>query len=75
MNVHQLVILTTTILLPDLCILGTQTTYFSIGHVAIHVNYQLTSQQPITLVVPSKTIILLTSTYHYDTMSYPILYF
>jgi hypothetical protein len=63
MNVHQLVILTTTILLANVCILGTQAMNLSISHMVVHVNYQLTWRQPITLVLPSKTTILPTSTY------------
>jgi hypothetical protein len=63
MNVHQLVSLTTTILLPNVSTLGIQATNLSIGHTTVQVNYQLTWQQPITLVVPSKTTILPTSTY------------
>jgi hypothetical protein len=42
MNVHQLVLPTTTIVLPNVYVLRTQAMNFSIGHTIILVNYQTT---------------------------------
>jgi hypothetical protein len=63
MNVHQLVLPTTTIAVPNMFISRTQAMNPSIGHMVIHVNYQTTQSQPITLIVLSKTNMLLISTY------------
>jgi hypothetical protein len=42
MNVHQHVLLTTTIVIPNVSILGTQAMNPSIGHMAVLINYQTT---------------------------------
>jgi hypothetical protein len=63
-NIHQLVLLNTTIIVPNVFILGTQTMNPSIGHTIIHVNYQTTWSQLVTPIVQgSKTNMLPTSTY------------
>jgi hypothetical protein len=63
MNVHQLVLPTTTIVLPNVYVLRTQAMNFSIGHTIILVNYPTTWSQPITLIVSNKTNMLPISTY------------
>jgi hypothetical protein len=62
-NTHQHVFPTTMITLPNVSILGTQAMNIGICHTTIHVNDPITWLQPITLVVPSKTSMLPTSTY------------
>jgi hypothetical protein len=42
MNVHQLILPTTTIVIPNVCVLGTQAMNPNIVHTTIHVNYQTT---------------------------------
>jgi hypothetical protein len=42
MNVHQLVLPTTTIVIPNVYVLGTQAMNSNIGHTIIFVNYQTT---------------------------------
>jgi hypothetical protein len=63
MNVHQPILLTTTIVALDVSIIGTQAMNPSIVHRTIPINYQTTWPQPITPIVPSKTSMLPTSTY------------
>jgi len=63
MNVHQHVLPTTTIIVPNVSILGTQAMNPSIVHTTIPINYQTTWSQPITPIVLSKTSMLPTSTY------------
>jgi len=63
MNIHQPVLPTTTIVIPNVFILGTQAINPNIGHMAVLVNYQTTWSQPITPIVLGKTNMLLTSTY------------
>jgi len=63
MNVHQHVLSTTTIVVPNVFILRTQAMNPSIVHTTILVNYQTTWSQPITPIVSSKTNMLPTSTY------------
>jgi len=47
MNVHQPILPTTTIIIPNVYVLGTQTMSPSIGYTIIPVNYQITWSQPI----------------------------
>jgi hypothetical protein len=63
MNVHQHVLLTTTIVIPNVSILGTQAMNLIIGHMVVPVNYQTTWSQHGTPLVPSKISMLPTSTY------------
>jgi hypothetical protein len=42
MNTHKHVLLTTTILIPNVFVLGIQAINPNIGHTRIHVNYQTT---------------------------------
>ncbi len=53
MNVHQPIIPTTTIGLPNVPMQGIQVMYPSFGHVKILVSYQPTWKPPITPFVPS----------------------
>jgi hypothetical protein len=62
-NVHQHVLPTTTIVEPNVSILGIQAMNPSIGHTVIPINYKKTWSQPVTPIVPSKTNMLPTSTY------------
>jgi hypothetical protein len=63
MNVHQLVLPTTTTILPSVFVLGTQAMSPSIGHTTIPINYQTTWPQLVIPIILGKTNILLTSTY------------
>jgi hypothetical protein len=63
MNVHQLVLPTTTIIVPNVFVLGTKAMNPGIVHTTIFVNYQLTWSQLVTPIVPCKTSVLPTSTY------------
>jgi hypothetical protein len=63
MNVHQLVLPTTTIAVPNVFILRTQAMNLNIGHTIVPINYQTTWSQLVTLIILGKTSTLLTSTY------------
>jgi hypothetical protein len=63
MNIHQHVLPTTTIVIPNVTILWTQTMNPNIGHIIIHVNYQTTWSQRAIPIIPSQTSMLPTSTY------------
>jgi hypothetical protein len=63
MNIHQHVFPTTTIVVPNVSVLGTQGTNPSINYTIVLVNYQTTWSQPITPIVPSKISMLPTSLY------------
>jgi len=63
MNIHQLVVPITTIILPNVIVQGIQVMNSSFGHMAILVNYQPTNQPPITPFVLSKINLLHTFTY------------
>jgi hypothetical protein len=63
MNIHQLVLLTTTIIVPNVFVLGTQTMNRSIIHTLVPIIYQKNWSQPVTPIVPGKTSVLPTSTY------------
>jgi hypothetical protein len=63
MNTPQHILSTTTIVVPNVFILGTQAMNPNIGHIIILVNYQTIWSQPITPIVPSKTSMLPTLTY------------
>jgi hypothetical protein len=63
MNIHQPVLPTTTIAVPNVSMLGTQAMNHSIGHMVVPINYQTTWSQLVTPIVPGKTNMLLTSTY------------
>ncbi len=63
MNVHQFALPTTTTILPHVSVLRNQAMNPSIGHTVIPIQYQTTWPQPITLIVLSKTNVLLTLTY------------
>jgi hypothetical protein len=63
MNTHQHVLPTTTIAVPNVFVLRTQTTNPSIGHTTILVNYQITWSQLVTPIALGKTNMLPTSTY------------
>jgi hypothetical protein len=41
-NTHQHVLPTTTITIPNVYVLGTQAMNPNIGHIVVHVNYQIT---------------------------------
>jgi hypothetical protein len=58
MNTHQPILLTTTITIPNVFILVTQTMNPNIAHASIPINYQTTWSQPITPIVPGKTNML-----------------
>ncbi len=62
-NIHQPVLLATTIAIPNVPILETQAMNPSIGHTTILVNYQTTWSQLVTPIVPGKTNTLTTSRY------------
>jgi hypothetical protein len=62
MNIHQLVLPTTTIAIPNVSILGTQAMYPNTVHTTIHVNYQITWSQPIIPIILGKISMLPTST-------------
>jgi hypothetical protein len=62
MNIHQPILPTTTIAIPNVFVLGTQAMNPSIGHIVVFVNYQTTWSQPITPIIPGKTS-MYTSTY------------
>jgi len=53
MNVHQPIIPTTTIGLPNVPMQGTQVMYPSFGHVIIPISHQSAWKPPITPFVPS----------------------
>jgi len=63
MSFHQLVLPTTTIVLPNVLVQQIQVMNSSFGHMAIFVNYQPTKQPPITPFVPNKTNVVPTFTY------------
>ncbi len=63
MNVHQPVFPTTTIVLANVYILGTQTMNLNIGHMEVLINNQSTWPQFVTPIVQGKTNVLPTSTY------------
>jgi hypothetical protein len=63
MNIHQHILTTTTITIPNVFILGTQAMNPSIAYTTVHVNYQTLGSQPVTPIVPGKTSMLPTSTY------------
>jgi hypothetical protein len=63
MNVHQLVLSTTTLIVPNVFVLRTQVMNPSIGHMTIPINYQTTWSQHVTPIVLGKTSMLPTSTY------------
>jgi hypothetical protein len=63
MNIHRLVLPTTTTIVPNVFVLGTQAMNPSIGHTIIFVNYQPTWSQPITPIVLNNTNMLPISTY------------
>jgi hypothetical protein len=63
MNVHQLVLPTTTIVVPKVYVLGTQAMNLNIGPTTIRVNYQTTWSQFVTPIIPSKSNMLPISTY------------
>jgi hypothetical protein len=63
MNIHQPILPTTTIAIPNVFILGIQAMNLGIGHTTIFVNYQIIWSQPITPIVLGKTNMIPTSTY------------
>jgi len=63
MYVHQPILPTTTMTIPSVFVLGTQTMNPSIGHIIVFVNNQTTWSQLVTPIVPCKTNMLFTSTY------------
>jgi hypothetical protein len=63
MNIHQHVLPTTTIAIPNVSILRTKAMNPSIGHTTIFIKYQTIWSQPITPIVLRKTSIISTSTY------------
>jgi hypothetical protein len=70
MNTHQYVLPTSTTVVPIDFVLGIQTMNPSIGHTTIHVNYQTTWLQPITLIILGKTICYLFQHTQCGIMSY-----
>jgi hypothetical protein len=54
MNVHQHVLLTTTIVVPNVFVLRIQAMNPSIGHIAVHVYYHTTWSQPFTPILRGK---------------------
>jgi hypothetical protein len=63
MNIHQHVLPTTTITIPNVYVLRTQTTNLNIGHTTILVNYQTTWSKLVTPIALGKTNMLPISTY------------
>jgi len=63
MNVHQPILPTTTIIIPNVRVLGTQAMNPNIVHTTIHVNYQTTQSLPVTPIILGETSMLPTSTY------------
>jgi hypothetical protein len=63
MNVHQPILPTTTIVIPNVFVLKTQAMNPSMGHTTIFVNYQTTYSQPVTPIILGKTNMLPISTY------------
>jgi hypothetical protein len=63
MNVHQPILSTTTTIVPNVFVLGTQAMNISRRYTTILVNDQATWSQPVTPIVPSKTSMLPISTY------------
>jgi hypothetical protein len=63
MNVHQPILPTTTTIVPNVFVLGTQAMNLSTSYTTIPVNYQATWSQPITPIALSKTSMLPISTY------------
>jgi hypothetical protein len=63
MNIHQPILPTTTIVVPNVFVLKTQATNPSIGHTSVLVNYRTTWSQLVTPIVLGKTNMLPTSTY------------
>jgi hypothetical protein len=63
MNTPQPIFSTTTIVVPNVSILRTQTMNLNIGHTTVPTNYQTIWSQPITPIVPNKTSMLPISTY------------
>ena len=62
-NTHQPILPTTIIIVPNMFIIGIQAMNPNIGHRIIHVNYHTIWSQLVTPIVPSKTNMLLISTY------------
>ncbi len=62
MNVHHLVLPTTTIAIPNVSILKTQAMNPNIGHTMVPTNYQTTWSQLVKSIVLNKTSMLLIST-------------
>ncbi len=63
MNIHQHVLPTIIIIVSNVSVLRIQAMNPSIGHIAIHVNYQTIWSQLVTPIVLGKTNMLPTSTY------------
>jgi hypothetical protein len=63
MNVHQPILPTTKIIVPNVFILGNQSMNPSIVHTTIPINYHTTWSQPVTPIVLGKTSMLPISTY------------
>ncbi len=63
MNIHQPILPTTTIVIPNVFVLGTQSMNANIGHMAVDVNYHIVWLQLVTPIVLNITNMLLTSTY------------
>jgi hypothetical protein len=63
MNIHQHVLPTTIITVPNVFVLRTQAMNHSIGHTTIHVSYKTTLPQLVTSIVLGETSMLPTSTY------------
>jgi hypothetical protein len=63
MNIHQPILLSTTIAIPNVFVLGTQAMNPNIDHMVIFVNHQITWSQHVTPIILSKTNMLPTSTY------------
>jgi hypothetical protein len=63
MNVHQPILPTTTIVVPNVSILITQAMNPSTSHTIVPINYHTTWSQPITSIVLGKTNMLPISTY------------
>jgi hypothetical protein len=63
MNTHQYVLPTTTTIVPNVSVLGSQAMNPNIGHTTIPINYSTISSQLVTTIILGRTSMLPTSTY------------
>jgi hypothetical protein len=63
MNTHQYVLPTTTTIVPNVSVLGSQAMNPNIGHTTIPINYSTIWSQLVTTIILGRTSMLPTSTY------------